>query len=346
MELTAQEIARIVDGELSGDPNKAVNGISNLEHATDSDVACLTGGDREAAARSQAGVLVAKKRPDGHDGTFIACENVELALVKLLEQFARDRYTPPRGISPRAEISEDARVGTGVAIASFAVVSQGAVIGDDVTIYPGVYIGPNCRIGARTTIHANCSLHDETVVGEDCILHYGCAIGADGFGFLQHEGRHLKRHHLGTVEIGSDVELGALTTIDRGMLGPTVIEDGFKCDDHVHIGHNCHIGPHSLLTAGCLVGGSTRFGAHVMAAADCVFKDHIEVGEGTRVAARSALAHGADPGSILLGAPARDFRHQMRIYAAEDKLPEMSRKVRELEKKVQQLTAALEERAD
>jgi UDP-3-O-[3-hydroxymyristoyl] glucosamine N-acyltransferase len=110
------------------------------------------------------------------------------------------------------------------------------------------------------------------------------------------------------------------------------------------VGHNCEIGPHGLLTAGCLVGGSCRFGAHVMAAADCDFKDHIEVGEGTRIGARSTLAGDAEPGSVLLGSPAREFRHQMRIYAATDKLPDLLRKVRKLEKQVQELSDALQDR--
>jgi UDP-3-O-[3-hydroxymyristoyl] glucosamine N-acyltransferase len=346
MELTAQEIAGIIGGTVSGNPEQRVTGISDLERATESHVACLTGKSDTPAADTAAGILVAARQPEGYEGTLVTCEDAEMALVLLLEQFARDRYTPPGGISPRAEISEDATLGSDVSVGAHAVVSAGAELGDQVTIYPGVYIGPNCRIGARTIIYANCSLHEETTIGADCILHYGCAIGADGFGFLQHEGRHVKRHHLGTVEIGDDVELGALTTIDRGMLGPTVIEDGFKCDDHVHIGHNCHIGPHCLLTAGCLVGGSTRFGGHVMAAADCVFKDHLEIGEGARIAARSALAHDADAGSVLLGAPARNFRHQVRIYAAMDKLPDMSRKVRKLEKKIEELTAALDDQQD
>jgi UDP-3-O-[3-hydroxymyristoyl] glucosamine N-acyltransferase len=309
-------------------------------------VACWTGGDPDTAATTDAAILVAEERPEGYDGTLVSCSDAKLALVRLLEAFARDRYEPPAGISPQALVAEDATLGADVAVGAHAVISSGATIADGAIIYPGVYIGPRCRVGARTIIYANCSLHDETVVGQDCIIHYGCAVGADGFGFYQQEGRHLKRHHLGTVQMGDRVELGALTTIDRGMLGATVIEDGFKCDDHVHIGHNCHIGPDCLLTAGCLVGGSTTFGGHVMAAADCVFKDHLHVGEGTRVAARSALAHDADPGSVLLGAPAREFRHQVRVYAATDKLPEMSRKVRRLEKKVEELTAALEERQE
>jgi UDP-3-O-[3-hydroxymyristoyl] glucosamine N-acyltransferase len=346
MELTAQDIATIVEGNVHGNPREKVTGMADLPDAGPQDVACLTAADDEAARATGAGVLVAREQPEGYEGTFVSCPDPSLALVRLLEQFAGDRYTPPVGISPQAVVAQDAEIGRNVAIGASAVICSGARVGDDVTIYPGVYVGPNCRIGRGTVIYANCSLHDDTRVGDDCILHYGCAVGADGFGFHQHEGRHLKRHHLGTVEIGDRVELGALSTVDRGMLGPTVIEEGFKCDNHVHIGHNCRIGPHCLLTAGCLVGGSTELEAHVMAAADCVFKDHIKVAEGTRVAARAALAHDSEPGSVLAGGPAREFRHQMRIYAAIDKLPEMSRKVRKLEKMVEDLTSQLNKQQD
>lgn len=343
MELTAEQIAQMVGGTVVGNPATTVTGVSELELAGERDLACpppRTGAD--ALSECAAGVLLVQGAVEGCDSTMVVCENAQMAFNLVLEAFAGARYHHPKGVSPRAEIADSAKLGSNVAVGALAFVGEGTEVGDGTIIYPGAYVGPNCRIGRNTLIYANVSIHEDTIIGDNCIIHYGCAIGADGFGFTQHGGRHVKRHHLGSVEIGSDVELGALTTVDRGMLGATVIGDGFKCDDHVHIGHNCHIGEHSLLTAGCLVGGSTRFGKGVMVAADCVFRDHITVGDGVRVGACSALSGDAEPNQILLGAPARPMKHQMRIIASTDKLPEMARRLRELEARVQELTEQLE----
>jgi UDP-3-O-[3-hydroxymyristoyl] glucosamine N-acyltransferase len=342
MELTAEQVAQVVNGEVVGDPGRTISGIADLSSAASEDLACAPPRTQpETLQDCEAGIFLLRERIEGCAGTMVICENTALGFSKLLEIFARERLRHPKGVSPEASIDPTASIGREVAIGACAVISAGVEIGDDTIIYPGVYLGPNCRVGRSTIVYANVSLHQDTIVGSNCIIHYGCVIGADGFGFTQHAGKHVKRQHIGSVRIGNDVELGALTTIDRGMLDETVIEDGFKCDDHVHIGHNCHIGEHSLLTAGCLVGGSTKFGKGVMVAADCVFRDHISVGDGARIGACSALSSDAEPNAILLGAPARPMRHQMRIIASTDKLPEMARRLRELENKVENMASQL-----
>jgi UDP-3-O-[3-hydroxymyristoyl] glucosamine N-acyltransferase len=341
-EFSAEQLAEMTGGRLVGRGDVTVGGARSLSAAGPGEVAFLRHTRHEQeAANSQAGVLVTPLELAGYAGTMIVCEDVDMAMAAVLKAFAREQQASPVGVSPRASVSPAATVGEGVGIGDFAVVGRDTVVGEGAVVHPGVYLGSNCCIGARTVLQANVCVHDGVEIGADCIIHYGCVIGSRGFGFLQRDGRHVALAHLGSVRIGDGVELGALTTVDRGMLETTVIGNGFKCDAHCHIAHNCQIGPDGIMAAGCMVGGSTRLGRRVMVAADCAFKDHISVGDGAIVAAGSGVATDVAPGEAVWGYLARPLLLQRRIHATLGKLPEMLRRLRELELEVEELRRRL-----
>jgi len=217
---------------------------------------------------------------------------------------------------------------------------SGAVLGDEVVIYPNCYVGRHCRIGDRTVVHANVSIHDRVSIGADCIIHYNAVIGSEGFGFLQREGANVKLPQVGTVRIGDRVEIGALTTVDRATLDATVIEDGVKVDNHCHIAHNCHIGPDCILAGYAKLAGSVRLGRGVICAEDVGVTDHVTVGDGAILGASAGVPSDVEPGAVVLGTPARPIADQRRIFAIIGRLPEMARRLRRLEKAIEDLTNA------
>jgi UDP-3-O-[3-hydroxymyristoyl] glucosamine N-acyltransferase len=335
---TASELAELVGGRLVGDPQIEVRGASVLERAGEGEVAFLRDEKMtERAAACGASLLFAASEVEGFTGTQVVCSDVDAAMAAVLESMARDQARHPTGIGSMASVSASAQVGSDVAIGDFAFVGEEAVIGDQAVIYPGVYIGPGCRVGARTVIYAGAKLHDGVTVGCDCVIQYGAVIGAEGFGFVQREGRHVKLAQVGTVRIGDRVDIGALTTVDRAMLDATIIEDGTKIDNHCHIAHNCHIGPDCIIAGCSKLAGSVTLERGVIVAEDVGINDHVTIGEGAILGAGCGCPRDVPAGAIMLGYPAHPIGQQRRIYAMQSRLPEMAQRLRKLEKGVEQM---------
>jgi len=345
--LRADELAAMVGGRLVGPGDATVEGVATLESAGRTDLAFLRDpAGRDKAASCKAAVLLTPVEVEGYAGTQVVCEDAEMGMASVLEAIAGRLASPAAGVSPRANVSKSAVLGEGISIGAGAYVGDGTAIGDGAVIYPNVYIGRDCRIGARTVIFANCSIHDRVRIGDDCVIQYNAVIGAEGFGFLQREGRNVKLHQVGTVVIGNRVEIGALTTIDRAMLDATVIEDGTKIDNHCHIAHNCHIGPDCIMAGAAKMGGSVRLGRGVILAEDAGISDHVTIGDGAIVGAKTGVHSDVKPKEIVLGTPARPIGLQRRIWAITGRLPQMSEKLRALQKKVDELAERLEGTGD
>jgi len=341
--LRADELAAMVGGRLVGAGGVTVQGVATLEAAGSTDLAFLrNAADRAKAAECGAAVIITPVELEGYAGTQVVCEDAEMGMATVLEVLAGRLFTPPPGISPRANVSASAVLGEGISIGDGAHIGDGTVIGDGAVIYPNAYIGRHCRIGARTIVHANCSIHDSVSIGDDCVIQYNAVIGAEGFGFIQRDGRNVKLHQIGTVVIGNRVEIGALTTVDRAMLDSTVIEHGTKIDNHCHVAHNCHIGPDCIMAGAAKMGGSVRLGRGVILAEDTGISDHVSIGDGAIVGARSGVHTDLKPKEVVLGTPARPIAVQRRIWALTGRLPRMSDRLRALEKKVGELAGHLE----
>jgi len=319
----------MIGGRLVGPEDVSVQNAHTLEGAGEGDLAFLRGAEgREKAAGCRAAVIITPVELEGFSGTQVVCEDAELAMATVLEELA--------DVSARASVSAGATLGKDVVVGAGASIGEGTVIGDGAVIYPNVFIGRDCRIGARTVIFANCSIHDRVRIGEDCVLQYNAVIGAEGFGFLQRGGKQIKLAQVGTVIIGNRVEIGALTTVDRAMLDATVIEDGTKIDNHCHVAHNCHIGPDCIMAGAAKMAGSVTVGRGVILAEDSGISDHVNIGDGAIVGARSGVHADIKPGDIVLGEPSRPISVQRRIFALMGRLPQMSDRLRALEKKLKE----------
>lgn len=336
-------MAEMLGARLVGPPEVTISDVRDPSRAGPDDLAFVRDDEHlDAIEGCAAGILLAPSEPERFDGAVLVCEDPEVAAARVLEQFAAERFPAPTGVSPRAYVSPEAELAEGVAVGDGAFVGGGTVLEADVVIHPGAYVGHNCHIGKRTIVCANASLHDGVTVGADCIIHYNAVVGAEGFGFLQREGRNVKMPQAGSVRIGDDVELGALSTVDRGTMEDTVVESGTKIDNHCHIAHNCHVGPNCIMAGGSKLAGSVRLGEGVIVAVDVGISDHVTVGDGAVLGAGAGVHTDVGAGAVLLGRPARPISDQRRIYALTGRLPRLFEKLRDLQKQVSKLEQCLD----
>ncbi len=270
--------------------------------------------------------------------TLIRVPDVQAAVATLLEHFAAE-VPHPKGIASTAEIHAEAAIGEGVGIADFVVVGRGARIGDGCVLYPHVFVGEHVQIGAETILYPGVKVYRDTVIGKRCVIHANAVIGSDGFGFApQPDGSWKKVPQIGRVCIEDDVEIGAQTVIDRATMGQTLIRQGAKIDNLVQIAHNVEIGPHTVIAAQAGIAGSTRLGKGCQVGGQAGFVGHISVADGTRVQAQSGVARPVtQAGQALQGSPAFGYMDYNKAYAVFRKLPQLYRKIHELEKRLKEV---------
>jgi UDP-3-O-[3-hydroxymyristoyl] glucosamine N-acyltransferase len=240
----------------------------------------------------------------------------------------------PRGIPDSLTRGVDVKIGHDPSIWPFVTLGDRVTIGSRVTLFPGVFIGADSTIGDDSVLYPNVVVREGCSLGARVIVHSGTVIGADGFGYVQHEGRHQKIPQLGGVIIEDDVELGANVTIDRATLGHTVIKRGTKVDNLVQIAHNVSIGEHSIVVAQVGIAGSTTIGHHVMIGGQAGLGDHIHVGDQVMIAARTGVNRSLEPNQIVSGAPVMPHETWMKAQAVIPRLPELRQLVRSLEQRV------------
>lgn len=344
---TAAQIAQIVDGIIEGDPNASANRPARIEEARDGDFAFLDNLRYEPFAyTTEASILLTHKSflpSQAVKPTLIRVENVRSALVKLLPLFDSAENNKDHSDESKATIHPSARIGAGTTVGAFTVIEEGAVIGSNCTIYPQVFIGRNVRIGDGTRLYPGVRIHFDCVVGDNCILHANAVIGADGFGFApEKNGSWTKVPQLGNVVIEDNVEIGACTCVDRASMGSTVVHQGTKLDNLIHIAHNVEVGENSVLAAQVGVAGSTHLGKNLQIGGQVGFAGHITIADGTRIQAQSGLASSVEePNTALFGSPAIGYKDFIRSHVVFKQLPEMQRKMVELEKKLRALEGAL-----
>jgi len=332
-------------GQLAGDADIEVSGIAPLDDAQASHITFLSNSKlRAQAAQTRAAALILSAADDAvvsatYKGARILTDNPYAYFARVAQLFAEQNAIPVvPGIDPSASVHPEARIAADAYIGPQVTVEAGAIIASHAVIDAGCYIGREAKVGADTHFFANVTFHARCEIGERGIIHSGTVIGADGFGFAQEKGVWIKIPQTGRVMIGNDVEIGANTTVDRGALADTVIEDGVKLDNQIQVGHNCHIGAHTAM-AGCVgIAGSAKIGKYctvggaAMIAGHITIADHVHVSPGTLVP-YSIL----EPGQYTGFYPMAKKEQWEKSAVIVRNLGAMREKIRELEKTLKSL---------
>lgn len=337
---TVAEIAAFVGGEVVGDGSLLIEGVAEVSAASSKDAASFHNMKYVAEAQaSTAGCLLVP--PAASDAACAARTKVVVAdpqaafalLLGLIDGDRLARVAP--GVSSRASVSPEAKLGAGVRVGDFCVIEAGATIGDGTTILPQCYVGPDVKIGKDCLLHPRVVVRHDCELGDRVTLHPGVVIGGDGFGFTTDKktGRHTKIPQIGNVVIGDGVEIGSNATIDRATLGSTVIEPGVQIDNLVMIAHNVRVGRDSVVVSQVGIAGSTTIGRNVILAGQAGLAGHLSVGDGAVISAQTGVMSDVPPKTILFGSPGRPHREAFKLQALYGRLPELYDRVKELEKK-------------
>ena len=332
--LALRDIARAVEGRLIGLPDVTVTGIASLADASERDLSYIEH-DRylPAATRSRAAAFVVSQEISGLTRPQIVAANAKYAFARIVEQF----FTPPyaaRGVAAEVARGQDVEVGADVSIWPFVTLGDRVRIGARATLFPGVFIGHDSVIGDDSVLYPNVTIRERCSIGRRVIIHSGTVVGSDGFGYVQHDGRHHKVPQIGSVVIEDDVELGANVSVDRATSGRTLIKRGTKVDNLVQIAHNVTIGEHSILVAQVGIAGSTTVGSGVVIGGQAGLADHLDIGDRVIIAARAGVNRSLTGGQIVSGAPAMPHETSIKAQAVFSRLPELRQHVRALEQRV------------
>ncbi|MCD7710983.1 MAG: UDP-3-O-(3-hydroxymyristoyl)glucosamine N-acyltransferase [Porphyromonadaceae bacterium] len=346
MEFSAKDIALFLHGHVIGDENVKVNNFSKIEEGKPGTITFLANPKyTHYIYTTQASIVLVNKGfvPDGDiKATRIEVDDAYACLAQLLNM-ANQARPEKKGIEKEAHIEPSAKFSDSVYIGAFAYIGENCILGKGCKIYPHVYLGENVKIGDNTIIYPGVKIYHDCVIGNRCIIHAGAVIGADGFGFAQHEGTFMKISQIGNVVLKDDVEVGANTTIDRATMGSTVIHQGVKLDNLIQVAHNVEIGEATVMAAQCGIAGSTKIGSHCMMGGQVGIAGHITIGDHVNLGAQSGVPNSVESGSNLLGAPAIPARSFAQSAVLTRKLPELNRTIGELQKEIKRLKQKLGE---
>ncbi len=331
-------IAQAVGGRLIGKGDLAIAGVAGLEDAGPTQLTYVSADRFLSAARaSRAAAFVTHTDAPELERPHIVVSNPSYAFAVIVQQFF---VAPPvpRGIAAQVHRGEGVTIGDHPSIWPNVTLGDRVRLGHRVTLYPGVFLGDDVVVGDETVLHPNVTVREGCRIGSRVIVHAGTVIGSDGFGYVQHEGRHQKIPQVGIVVIEDDVELGANVTIDRATFGTTTIKRGTKVDNLVQIAHNVTIGEHSILVAQVGVAGSTTLGHHVVVGGQAGLNDHITIGDQVMIAAKSGITKDVPSRQVMSGYPAQPHDQMLRIWQVTARLPELRKQLRDLERRL----AALE----
>lgn len=343
MEITAQALAQLLNGTIEGDPQTIVTHPSKIEEGGEQSISFLANPKyEEFAYRTTASILLVShdfKPKQAISSTLIRVKDVYASISFLLNKFGEQRQQRAAVISPQASIHPSASIGSNVSIGPFVVIEEDAQIADGVTLYPQVFIGRAVSIGADSKIYPGAKIHADCQVGESCVIAANAVIGSDGFGFApQEDGSYQKIAQLGNVILEDFVDIGANTVIDRATMGSTIIRRGVKLDNLIQVAHNVEIGQNTVIAAQAGIAGSTQIGQNCRIGGQAGFVGHIKVADGVMVQAQSGVAASIEKEkSAVYGSPAIGYSNYLKSYAVFKNLPNWSRQLRKLEKRMKNL---------
>jgi UDP-3-O-[3-hydroxymyristoyl] glucosamine N-acyltransferase len=340
MQVSAAQLAHILNGKIEGNPDVTVNRPAKIEEAENGTIAFLGNPKYESYAyTTSASILLVSETfqaTQAISATLIRVPDVYASVAILLEKFAQAQQTTSVEISAKAAIHASAKIGENSAIGDFTCIEENVVIGSKSIIYPQVYLGKNVKIGTNVTLYPGVRIYQDCEIGDGCILHANVVIGSDGFGFAPTEdGSFKKVPQIGNVIIERNVEIGSNTTIDRATMGSTIIREGVKLDNLIQIAHNVEVGKNTVIASQTGIAGSTKIGENCMIGGQVGIVGHLKIADRTKIQAQSGVAASVtEPNTALYGSPAIGYSNFLRSFAVFKQLPDMMRRLIALEKKI------------
>ncbi|TKK68045.1 UDP-3-O-(3-hydroxymyristoyl)glucosamine N-acyltransferase [Ilyomonas limi] len=346
MQFSAAQIAMMIGGEVEGDANLAVSSFGKIEEAQKGQLAFLANPKyEEFIYTTKASIIIINKSFELKQpvaAALIRVPDAYSAFAALLRKYQEIMTQQLTGIQQPSYISQSALLGETVYVGAFTYIGENVQIGNNVKLFPGVFLGNNVRISDNTVLYAGVKIYNDCVVGKNVTIHAGAVIGADGFGFApQANGTYKKIPQIGNVVIEDFVEIGCNTCIDRATIGSTIIHTGAKLDNLIQIAHNVEIGCNTVIAAQAGISGSTKVGNNVVVGGQAGIVGHLHIADGSKINAQSGVTKSIKiPNVAVTGSPAFDYTSALRSQAVMRNLPDLEKRIAELEKQVQQLTGA------
>lgn len=345
MEFTIQQIAAMLGGEVKGDGNAKINMLAKIQDAKPGQIAFLSNPKYENFIyTTQASAVIVSK-------DFVPKKDVSAALIVvtdpyssftvLLEEYHKMMSFQKTGVEEPSFLGSKTTIGKNIYRGAFSYIGSNVKIGDNVKIYPHAYVGDDVEIGNNTILHTGTKLYSGTKIGNNCTIHAGTVIGSDGFGFApQADGTYKTIPQLGNVIIEDNVTVGGNTVIDCATLfgDATIIRQGVKLDNLIQIAHNVEIGKNTVIAAKAGISGSTKIGENSVLAGQVGIAGHLVIANNTSIGAQSGISKSIkEEGQKILGYPAFDIKEYFRSYAVFKNLPDLNQRLRDLEKKMEEL---------
>ncbi|MGZ8525342.1 MAG: UDP-3-O-(3-hydroxymyristoyl)glucosamine N-acyltransferase [Chitinophagaceae bacterium] len=344
MNFPAAQIGLLINGKVEGDPDIVVNSFGKIEEAKEQQLTFFSNPKYEEFLYStNASVIIlneAYELKQPVKATLIRVPDAYAAFAILLSKYQDIIQQQLTGVQQPVYIAKTASYGENVFIGAFAYLGENVKIGDNTKIYPNAYVGDNVSIGDNSIIYPGVKIYHDCIIGNHVTIHGGTVIGSDGFGFAPlADGSFAKVPQIGNVIIEDHVEIGANAAIDRATMGSTLIKSGAKLDNLIQVAHNVEIGNSSVIAAQAGISGSTKIGNGVMIGGQAGIVGHIQVGDGAKVNAQSGVSKSLEPGKAVTGSPAYDYTAALRSQAVNRRLPELEKRIKELEAMVKLLMA-------
>ncbi|MBI4947879.1 MAG: UDP-3-O-(3-hydroxymyristoyl)glucosamine N-acyltransferase [Bacteroidetes bacterium] len=345
MKFKASQIAQLLNGKVEGNSDAVVSTLSKIEEGKPGSLSFLGNPKYFPYIYSTDASIVIVDRnfvaehPIKKTCTLIRVEDARIAFAKLLEMYQKAKNNRT-GIEQPSFVSKSASVGQDVYVGAFSYLSDNVKIGNNVKLFPNSFIGENSTIGDNTIINAGVKIYHDCIIGKNCIIHAGTVIGSDGFGFTTDNN---KVPHIGNVIIEDSVEIGGNCVLDRATLGSTIIRKGAKLDNLVHIAHNTDIGEGTMLAAQVGFAGSSKVGKNVQMGGQVGISGHLEIADNVKIAGQSGVGNNiTKEGSIVQGSPSFEIGQYRRSYVLFRNLPDLEKRIKALEKILQELKQSAE----
>lgn len=343
MTFTAAQIALLINGKIEGNPDVKVNSFGKIEEAQQGQLAFLANPKYEEHLYSTAASVIiinaSQELKQPVLATLIRVTDAYSAFATLLAKYQDMVKEQMQGIQQPVYMDASVRMGENVFVGAFTYLSENVQLGNNVKIFPQVFLGSNVQVGDNTIIYPGAKIYHDCVLGKNITVHAGSVVGSDGFGFApQADGTFKKVPQIGNVIIEDNVEIGANATIDRATIGSTIVRAGAKLDNLIQIAHNVEVGNNTVIAAQAGVSGSTKIGNNVMIGGQAGIVGHIQIADGSKINAQSGVSKSIKaPNSAVTGSPAFDYTSTLRSQAVARNLPEIEKRIKELEKLVKQL---------